>query len=76
MSRRKGDDPSDLSDAELESIQAINVVKALGEEFAHLLDTIDEAAFDADKRWLAIARTDLQKGIMSLERAIRNPEGF
>lgn len=29
-----------------------------------------------DKRWLAIAKTDLQKGFMSLVRSIAKPETF
>lgn len=29
-----------------------------------------------DPRWLAIAKTDLQKGFMALTRAIAKPEGF
>lgn len=29
-----------------------------------------------DKRWLAIAKTDLQKGFMSLVRAIAKPTSF
>ena len=30
---------------------------------------------DADPRWLAIAKTDLQKGFMALGRAIARPDG-
>ena len=29
-----------------------------------------------DKRWLSIAKTDLQKGFMSLTRSIARPESF
>lgn len=31
---------------------------------------------DIDKRWLSIARTDLQKGFMALVRSIAKPETF
>ena len=31
---------------------------------------------DIDPRWVATARTDLQKGFMELERAIERAEGF
>lgn len=30
----------------------------------------------ADPRWLAIAKTDIQKGFMSLGRAIARPDGY
>lgn len=29
-----------------------------------------------DKRWQAIGKTDLQKGFMALDRAVRQPEGL
>lgn len=35
-----------------------------------------EAHPDADKRWAAIGKTDLQKGFMSLLRSISRPESF
>jgi hypothetical protein len=30
----------------------------------------------ADQRWVAIAKTDLQKGFMALVRAVAQPESF
>lgn len=35
-----------------------------------------ETRTDIDKRWLAIAKTDLQKGFMALVRSIAKPETF
>jgi len=58
-----------LSDKE---IDLINRIKAKGAELGELMDSI----MDVDPRWLAIAKTDLQKGFMSLVRAITKPEGF
>jgi len=44
----------------------------------NLVGWIDELAAEkvADPRWLAIAKTDLQKGFMALGRAIARPSGY
>jgi len=55
-----------------EEIDAMNKVKELANEIGAF---IEELA-DVDPRWLAIAKTDLQKGFMSLTRAIAQPEFF
>jgi hypothetical protein len=64
----------ELSEAE---IAAMNVAKQAEQE---ILTYIEEGLFDArvnpDKRWLAIAKTDLQKGFMALGRAIARPDGY
>ncbi len=39
-------------------------------------DEIDLMNASIDKRWLIIAKTDLQKGFMSLIRSIAKPETF
>lgn len=62
----------DLSQAE---IDAMNRLKAKGEELGELIREL-EATPSVDKRWLAIAKTDLQKGIMSAVRAIAQPTTF
>lgn len=56
-------------------VDLINVVKEHGNE---LSDRIADLAKNpnVDQRWLAIAKTDLQKGFMALCRAIAQPEGF
>jgi hypothetical protein len=56
-------------------VDAINKVKDLAADTASFLDALDENV-KLDARWLAIAKTDLQKGFMSLTRAIAKPEGF
>jgi hypothetical protein len=71
----------DLSQAE---IDIMNKIKATGEQVRELLNGISygnpsggEAPEGiADARWLAIAKTDLQKGFMSLVRSIAKPESF
>lgn len=41
----------------------------------HVLRILDELGVDpdVDKRWLAIARTDIERGFMALNRAIFKP---
>lgn len=62
----------DLSEAE---INAINRVKIAAEEVRVIVEhvkTID----GIDGRWLAVGVTDLQKGFMSVVRAIAKPGTF
>ena len=69
----------DLSQGE---IDAMNRIKALAEEVGALCKSFDgpvpgaDGPFMPDLRWLAIARTDLQKGFMFLTRAIAKPTTF
>lgn len=62
----------DLTEAE---ISGMNKAKEIGINIGALIDEL-EANEDIDKRWLAIAKTDLQKGIMSLVRSIARPTVF
>lgn len=62
-------------DLSQEEIDTINDLKAL----AIQVGVEVEAVFNrdgVDKRWAAIARTDLQTGFMALIRAIAQPETF
>lgn len=45
------------------------------DDIGKLIDVLADQKL-ADPRWLAIAKTDLQKGFMSLIRAITKPEFF
>ncbi len=56
-------------------ITDINAIKAMGEDIRSHLDVL-QGRDNIDKRWLAVARTDLQKGVMAVVRAIAQPEGF
>ena len=62
----------DLSQAE---IDAMNAIKAKAEDVGKLLEVAAEIP-GVDKRWLAIATTDLQKGFMAAVRAIAKPTSF
>jgi hypothetical protein len=62
----------DLSQAE---IQTMNDCKNLASDIGNVIEVL-EAQPGIDKRWLAIAKTDLQKGFMSLIRSIAQPTTF
>jgi hypothetical protein len=54
-------------------VDLVNTNKAIEEEVLRALDllaTID----DVDKRWLAIARTNIEQGFMAANRAIFKPQ--
>lgn len=54
-------------------IDLINTMKDYEEEIIGLIDA-QFSTGGCNDRWLAIARTDLQKGFMALTRAIAQPE--
>lgn len=56
-------------------IACMNGVKELAAKVGELITTLDQMD-ETDKRWIAIAQTDLQKGFMSLTRAIAQPTTF
>lgn len=58
-----------------DEIVLINQLKSLAEVVGEKVDEIHNMA-DSDKRWAAIARTDLQTGFMALIRAVAKPETF
>jgi hypothetical protein len=58
-----------------EEISTINDLKALAEQVGEEVDNIFNRE-GVDKRWAAIARTDLQTGFMALIRAVAQPETF
>ena len=62
-------------DLTAEEIGLMNEGKALAEQAGAYLDKIDKID-GIDRRWSAIARTDLQKGFMALPRAIAKPTTF
>ena len=65
-------DYRELTQAE---IDLMNEVKAKGVELGELVDKLMNTD-GLDKRWLAIAKTDLQKAFMSLRRSINKPNHF
>ncbi|AIY65213.1 MULTISPECIES: Acb2/Tad1 domain-containing protein [Pseudoalteromonas] len=62
----------DLSQAE---IDAMNEAKALAENVGSLVEKL-QGQDGLDQRWIATAKTDLQKGFMSLIRGIAQPTTF
>ena len=62
----------DLTDSE---IDMLNRVMTAGEDLRILCDEL--IAFESsDPRWIAVGRTDLQTGLMALQRAIERPDSF
>lgn len=62
----------DLSEGE---IAVMNRIKAKAIEIGELVKELEQKAW-ADKRWVAIGKTDLQTGFMALVRSITKPETF
>jgi len=56
-------------------IDGMNQAKEIGAAMGALIERL-EGQEDIDQRWLAIAKTDLQKGVMSLVRSIAKPTVF
>lgn len=60
------------------SQEEIDIANELKELAALVGESVDRvmARTDTDKRWCAIARTDLQTGFMALIRSVLRPETF
>jgi hypothetical protein len=65
----------ELDEADITAITAINQIKLVGESLGKLVAQVSTYP-DVDQRWVAIARTDFQTGLMALTRAIAKPESF
>lgn len=62
----------DLTQAE---IDGMNAIKAEGERLKLLIEELRDN-YDLDQRWVSIAETNLQQGIMAAVRSIAKPESF
>jgi len=62
----------DLSQTEIDDM---NQIKGKAAEVGELIEALEESP-EIDKRWLAIAKTDLQKGFMAATRSIAKPGFF
>lgn len=62
----------DLSPGE---IHKMNDVKAMGETLKNMIGCLREDE-NIDQRWVSIAETHLQHGIMAAVRSIAQPESF
>ena len=58
-----------------EEIDLVNEGKDLALKVRAFCERI-AARPDADQRWLAVGKTDLQKGFMAIYRSVMRPEGF
>lgn len=58
-----------------DEIDMMNAVKQRGEELGLLIHDM-RAEKGLDQRWVSIAETHLQQGIMAAVRAIAKPESF
>jgi hypothetical protein len=56
-------------------IKNINDIKEIGDSIGELISEMEKLN-DVDQRWVAIAKTDLQKGFMALVRSIAQPTSF
>ena len=68
-------------DLSQDEIDLMNRTKGLAEQVGSLVTELqglnsDTANHAIDLRWVSIAKTDLQKGFMSLVRAIAQPTSF
>lgn len=73
----------ELSQAE---IDLMNEIKTKGNEVGELIERLSKLHLEEMKtnkehdpermRWLAIGKTDLQKGLMALTRSVANPSFF
>lgn len=64
-----------------DEIDLMNEAKELANQVGDFIKKIETFStksmhFTADARWLSIAKTDLQKGFMFLNRSIAKPESF
>lgn len=64
-----------------EEISLMNSIKEEAEKVGRLIAELEGLNADTgnhsiDLRWVAIGRTDLQKGFMALVRAVAQPESF
>lgn len=60
-------------------IDLMNEIKTEGKRLQALIDKVmapEAAPATESKRWAAIAKTDLQKGLMALTRAVAKPDFF
>lgn len=56
-------------------IDTMNQIKNTGKLIGGLIEDLERQG-DLDPRWLAIGKTDLQKGLMALTRAVAKPGFF
>jgi hypothetical protein len=68
-------------DLSQDEIDLMNQIKTKGEELGKLISELESVNASTgnhaiDMRWVSIGKTDLQKGIMALVRAVAQPTTF
>lgn len=58
-----------------DEILVINNIKSHGKVLQELCLLVEKIE-DIDKRWLSIARTHFQEGLMALTRSVARPDSF
>lgn len=66
---------SGYRDLTQEEIDQMNALKAVGTQLGFLIKNMKQDS-DVDQRWLSIAETHLQQGIMAAVRSVAKPNGF
>lgn len=66
---------SDQRQLSQEEIKATEKTEELADQVGGFILELEKNGY-VDKRWLAIAKTDLQKAFMSLRRSINKPNHF
>ena len=66
---------SGYRDLTQEEIDQMNALKAVGTQLDILVKNMKQDP-DVDQRWLSIAETHLQQGIMAAVRSVAKPNGF
>ena len=56
-----------------EEVDSVNVMKGIEETVLGLLTDMQGGSGNHDPRWVAIAKTDIEKAFMSVNRAILRP---
>jgi len=62
-------------DLDPEEVEDINKVKEVGEKLENLINYM-HSELNADPRWISIAETHFQQGLMAAVRAIAKPTNF
>ena len=57
-------------------VDLMNRIKAKGDEIGALITELRGLGSSLDQRWVSEGATDLQKGVMSLVRAVAQPTNF
>lgn len=61
-------------DPDAARLQIVAQCRQIEERILRVLDAVAKEEGFADPRWLAVGRTDIEKGFSSIGRAILNPE--